>query len=537
MLEDHDCKTIEDLLARSGQATFASREALCLGIGLPVNNLNFLEKNSTRKDFATELVSYLKRTRNKQAILELCERLSSHFPEELDQQSLKDIQNKVRSLIERNVDVLITPPNPSENILQKSLRWIRKIFPSKDSVYIVLPTSVFITLLLMGIRYFGLLQPLELQAYDWMIRLSGGETENLDNPIVVIGITDEDIEKWGQRKISDQKLAELLNKLELDYKPKIIGLDIFLDEQVGEGKATTKAANQAYEDLLELVKKSDQIFASCQVYRTDRPIAGSKPPPGVLEDRLGYTNSITDSDAVTRRYILTQNFEPASLCQTRFSLGFQLAAQYLKETKNLNPVVTILNGKEYTKIGDTVFKDLANYPGVYISEELPQYQILIDYRDDSYFQPVSVTEFLAGKFKLKRDSIVLIGYINKLDNQEDLHQTPSGVKMPGVLIHASLVSQILDAVMHRRRLLGFWHPFNELLWIWFWSIIGGSLAWQFRSSLIVLTGGAALIILISSCFLLLVQGWWVPLVPSALAAGFTGGIVIANTLPKAPQLK
>ncbi len=65
-----------------------------------------------------------------------------------------------------------------------------------------------------------------------------------------------------------------------------------------------------------------------------------------------------------------------------------------------------------------------------------------------------------------------------------------------------------------------------MLWVWGWSIVGGAIAWRFRSGLyLILTGGGALLILYVLCLVFLCSGSWVPLVPSALVLVMTGGTV------------
>jgi CHASE2 domain-containing sensor protein len=100
--------------------------------------------------------------------------------------------------------------------------------------------------------------------------------------------------------------------------------------------------------------------------------------------------------------------------------------------------------------------------------------------------------------------------------------------MPGVILHAQMVSQILSAVLDGRTLMWIWPFWGEVLWVWGWSFVGGVLAWRFRSlGALALTVGVTLGVLYGLCFSLITQGGWVPLVPSALTLVATGGSVIA----------
>lgn len=102
--------------------------------------------------------------------------------------------------------------------------------------------------------------------------------------------------------------------------------------------------------------------------------------------------------------------------------------------------------------------------------------------------------------------------------------------MPGVIVHAQMVSQILSAVLDRRPLLWVWPAWGEALWVYSWSVVGGLLAWRMRHPLrLGLAGVAALGVLAGVSFGLLTQGGWVPLVPSALALVVTSGSVVVYT--------
>jgi CHASE2 domain-containing sensor protein len=111
-----------------------------------------------------------------------------------------------------------------------------------------------------------------------------------------------------------------------------------------------------------------------------------------------------------------------------------------------------------------------------------------------------------------------------------------------------MVSQILSSVLDKRPLvwvLPQWGGFQwgDTLWVFAWSITGGLLAWRlcWRSlsvgeaapkglgkSLLYLglAGGAATLVLYQVCLVILTQGGWMPLVPSALALFSTGSILV-----------
>ncbi len=134
-----------------------------------------------------------------------------------------------------------------------------------------------------------------------------------------------------------------------------------------------------------------------------------------------------------------------------------------------------------------------------------------------------------------KDRIILIGvtapsYGDYWSTPYSARQPPSQKQLPGVFLQTQMVSQILSAVLDQRPLLWVWPPWGEALWIWSWSLVGGTLTWYFRPLLrLGINGGSALGALYLLCFVLLTQGGWVPLVPAALALVATGTGVVVYT--------
>jgi hypothetical protein len=85
----------------------------------------------------------------------------------------------------------------------------------------VIIATILVLSILLGIYYLGWLQPLELVAYDQMVRLRPALAA--DPRLVVIGITEEDIQKLERWPLSDEVIARLLGALNsngyLDFTP------------------------------------------------------------------------------------------------------------------------------------------------------------------------------------------------------------------------------------------------------------------------------------------------------------------------------
>jgi CHASE2 domain-containing sensor protein len=142
------------------------------------------------------------------------------------------------------------------------------------------------------------------------------------------------------------------------------------------------------------------------------------------------------------------------------------------------------------------------------------------------------------------DRIILIGAVGS-------HKTPHSVgvwqdKMPGVFIHAHMISQLLSAVLEGRNLIWWWPQWQECLWIGCWSLSGGLIAAYWHPSThkcipaksgkltklnSLLSLGLALILLGISCFISFLHAGWLPLIPAA------SGLIVAGAASQLGQAK
>jgi CHASE2 domain-containing sensor protein len=417
---------------------------------------------------------------------------------------------------------------------------VRRISQLKSRRYPALLASVAVTILVMGVRSLGIFQTSELQAYDQLIRLRPDESP--DPRILVIKVTEEDIQSQKQelqglepkRSLSDRSLARLLEKLEL-YQPRVIALDIYRDFPVGG----------EYGDLATRLRQSDHFIAVCQTNESNQKL-DIAPPPEISKIRIGFSNFASDldgSDRVVRRHLLGKAPPLASYCQTDKSLSLRVALRYLKE-KGIKLERT---SDRNSKIGSVIFKNLKEDSGGYHKLDTFSYQVMLNYRSGNQsIQQVTLAEVLAGQIDPNwvKDRIILIG--TDATSFPDYHLTPYSTghrpieKMPGVVVHAHMVSQILSAVLDNRPLLWVLPKWGEVLWISGWSLIGGLIALELRSKPRIVLGLATAGILgtlYGLCFGLLIQGGWMPLVPSAVALITTGVTVAAYTASQKVQHK
>ena len=128
--------------------------------------------------------------------------------------------------------------------------------------------------------------------------------------------------------------------------------------------------------------------------------------------------------------------------------------------------------------------------------------------------------------------MVLIGNVDRGD--KDYHPIPgrylaSGSEMPGVKIHAHMVSYLISSALDDRPVLWWWPQWGDTLWVLGWSVGGGTLfvaVSRLGQRQIVGMVGLVAVLLTGTCFITLWgSGGWLPLIPSLL-----GVIATAATL-------
>ena len=393
--------------------------------------------------------------------------------------------------------------------------------PTKPNWLQVFFTSLAITSLCLGMRWLGILQPLELWAFDRLLLLR--PPEEIDSRLLIVAVTEADIQAQSQRQgsLADAFLVRLLAKLEV-AQPRVIGLDIYHDFPF----------QPDYKDLVTRLSSSQPIIFLCKGRDSKNDPEGIPPPPEVPEARVGFSDFIPDDDGALRRQLLFMDPDPASSCTTPYAFNVQLALHYLAPEE----IMPQFTATEDLQLAQTVFPSLKTHTGGYQGIDARGSQILLNYRSlsspEQIAPVVTLEQVLSDRLNPEavKDRIVLIGVT--ANNSGDLWSTPYGSgtseQVSGIFIQAHMVSQILSAVLEGRPLLWVLPQWGETLWIWSWSLAGAIIAWHFRSSThLGIAGGAALLTLSGLCFIFLwIHGGWMPLIPSMLVLVTTMGTFV-----------
>lgn len=407
-------------------------------------------------------------------------------------------------------------------------------WPTRQAGRTIGLTSFTVTVLLLLLRWLGWLQPGELAAYDALLRLR--PTETADSRLLVVTINNDDIQAQGneprQGSLSDRTLERLLDRLD-PHQPQVIGLDLYRDFPASRPSLARRL--QSHDRLVAICKRPDA---------QDDP-NGILPPPEVPEARLSFSDFVQDRDGAIRRHLLFMTPNPASRCTAAYALSTQLALRYLA-AQGILPQFTADGSLQ---LGQTRFPRLRNRTAGYQPVDARGSQILLNYRAtptaQAIAQQVSLTQLLQGQVNPNaiRNRIVLVGV--SMSNSGDYWPTPYGLefsrRVPGVIIHAQMVSQLLSAVLDRRPLLWVWPQWLEAAWVLSWAVVGALLGWWLgRLWSLVLALFLATGFLTGICFLLLLQGGWVPLLPPVLVLAGSSLVYRLSASrshqPVAPQL-
>jgi len=392
----------------------------------------------------------------------------------------------------------------------------------------ILIASIAVSGLVIGVRQLGRLEGLELNYFDRFVQLQ--PDEGPDSRLLVVAVTQDDIQALDRWPASDRTLDQLLQKLK-EYRPRIIGLDIYRDLPVEPGNA----------ELTSRLQVNENIVAVCKV--GDDKGLGVSPPAVVPKTRLGFSDLVLDRDGVVRRGLLFMTPEKTSKCPAITSFSLQLALKYLSR----QGIQAQLTPEKHLKIGTATFPAIASNSSGYQNIDARGYQVLINYRSPTAVaRQVSLSDVLSDSINPSwvEDKIVLVGVTateikDYFYTPYDLSQQPETKgKMAGVLVHAQILSQLLSTTLDGRSLFWYWSETTEILWIWVWSLLGGAIAWYVRPSwLLGVIGASAVLGLGSLCFVFFLHKGWIPLVPPALGlVGTSGAIVAYQAYCRARQL-
>ena len=356
-------------------------------------------------------------------------------------------------------------------------------------------------------RVLGLFEGLELKTLDTFLRLRPAEPK--DERILIVGINESDIQTVGAYPIPDGVKAELLETLSAE-NPRAIGLDIIRDLPVEPGREKLKESLGTLPNIIGIERIS-----------SDRVSAHTLPT-----EQVGFIDFPVDKDQYIRRTYLGASppGDHPEADRFRFSFALLLAELYLEEEG-----FSLENGRKdprNMRFGDAELFSSQPNSGGYVDVAPGGVQVLFNGRSGSVpFEVVSLDDVLAGRVDkdLIENRIVLVGVtslnVKDILNVNSVRSSRSGW-IYGVEMHAHIVSQILSTVLDNRPWLKTWPE----LWEYIFIVIAGGLGMLTprlleKPILYVLSTSLIGFILVGSSFLmLLIGGWWFPIIPSLVVS-------------------
>ncbi|MBL8519893.1 MAG: CHASE2 domain-containing protein, partial [Betaproteobacteria bacterium] len=280
------------------------------------------------------------------------------------------------------------------------------------------------TLLLRQVRA---LEAMEFALHD---RLSAQRPAREAHPdITVIYETESDLKRFGH-PLNDEKFAAALTRL-LAMKPKAIVVDKYRDLPLPPGSEAFNAVLRENDNILWVAKHGRSEFDGV-------------PPPKVLagSDRVGCADVPIDGDGRVRRYMLAMG-GGNQVCP---SIGYLTAAVVLagkNQTVGFDPSAagTVTLGAHRAML-------FTGREGPYVREDARGYQLPILYE-----RPPARSHTLSQLFdgvvppSSIGDRIVLVGTsaISLRDVFDIPPRTGRESVLPGVMLHATAIGELLDA--------------------------------------------------------------------------------------------
>ena len=380
------------------------------------------------------------------------------------------------------------------------------------------------SLAVIAIRTAGWVESVEMAMYDLALRLRPIVAQ-ADPHIMLITITEGDIQNKGHWPLSDEEVAQIL-EIVTHNGAKAVGLDIYRDIEVPPGRELLNKVLATHREIITVMKFPDQ---------DGEGISG----PNILQetDQIGFNDIMIDPGGTVRRGFLF--LEDEDKVATSFAL--LLALRYL-EHESIVPRPDP-NTPEFLRLGKTTIRPLNSNDGSYVDADTRGYQYLLKFSGGPLpFTNFSLTDLLEGKVPHEEiaGKVVLVGMVAESVGDNFFTPFSRGLnvdqQMSGIALHGHMVRQLLQIALEDDPPIQSVSDEGEWGWILFWGVLGGLMGvraqtpWRF-AGFILLGGGTVGVI----GYLALMNNWWIPLFSPILAWTLSGSLGTAWSLKKERQ--
>jgi len=324
------------------------------------------------------------------------------------------------------------------------------------------------------LRGYGLLQPLELQIYDALVVAWAGHQPS--NRVMVVGGTEADVEHFDW-PLRDGDLATLLERI-ASWQPRVIGVDLYRDHPEPPGT----------DRLAAVLAQNKNIVWAFKLKGAHSPGVA---PPAMLRgtDRAVLADTIPDSGNIVRRGLLYAD----DGVDNYTGMAMALALGYLApEGIRLGPAPG-----DDLRLGKAVIAPLDDTRGPHVQLDSRGYQVLLDYRGGpGRFPFKSIGDIIHhdDAAALVRGRAVIVGISSVSVN--DSFSTPfnsgfhNAEPIFGAVLHAHLADQLIREA-HGDPILTCLPHGVEDLWIWGWAMAGTVLGMLVATTIPAMLGTAA----------------------------------------------
>jgi len=397
----------------------------------------------------------------------------------------------------------------------------RSFARSRLAISALITAAVFAVIA--GARSVGSLEELELGTYDWLLR-SRPLIQLEDNPVVLIRLREEEIQKYGH-PLCDARMAVALAKLQ-ELGAIAIGVDIYRDNpiQTCSGQLGDRNLGEKDTDLAEVALRDDRVVMLAKPLE-DPPIA----PPKFLEGtgQIAVPGIGVDANGITHRAFITYHANNTPY----LSLSLQLVLRYLR-AQEIYPA-NDPDRPELIRIGETIVPIFRSDEGGYHDADAGGYQYLLDFALGHHGFPSYTLEDLYSDSipeEAVRGRIALLG--TDSDTVKDHFSTPLSAGrsrdslMLGMEVHAHAASQLIRFAHGEAKPITSWSQRAEFGWTLLWCVLGGAFGYWNRSGwLTAIAGVVGLGTLAGGSYAAMEESLWIPLVPPLLASVASAGLV------------
>ena len=274
------------------------------------------------------------------------------------------------------------------------------------------------------LRGYGVLQPLELQIYDALVVAWVGHQPS--SRVVLVGATEADVDHFDW-PLRDGDLATLLERIE-SWNPRVIGVDIYRDHPVTPGT----------ERLAAVLARNKNIVWAFKLKDADSP---EVPPPAILKGtpQAVLADTIPDYGNIVRRGLIFAD----DGVNTYPAMGMALALGYLgADGIRLGP-----GPDGDLQLGKALIAPLDDTRGPDVQLDSQGYQILLDYRggrDPFPFKSVGDVMHRDDAAPLVRGKAVIVGVTSVSVNDFSRPRSTAAFTTPSQYLasHSTRISPI-----------------------------------------------------------------------------------------------